>query len=397
MLWKTSREVPVHAQFSTAKQGLIHNFSTRPKYRSKGVKIAFGSANKYNQAPQTGIGRTSRRLTETNPDRDFSMKNFLASLATGLALAFTFACGNVLAQAWPNKNVTIVVPFPPGGSTDMIARTLGQKLTERFGQSFVVDNRAGATGAIGAGLVKRAAPDGYTLMVASIGVYAVNPFLQKNLAYDPARDFDLLMVAVRAPNVLVVNPGVPANNMAEFIGYLKKNPDKVTFASSGAGSSDHLTAALFWQKSGTTGIHVPYKGGAPAMSDLLAGQVNASFQNINVVVQHVKSGKLKALAVTGDTRASILPDVPTLTETGVKEVDVYSWQGVAAPKGLPADVKQKLHAGMVAALNDPSVKPKLTELGFEVVAHSPEDFAKFLNAELARWKQVIEVGKITAD
>jgi len=387
----------MRTQFSTAKQGLIHNFSTRLKYRPKRAKIVFGSANKYNQAPQTGIGRTSRRLTETNPERDLSMKNFLVSLATGVALAFTFACGNVLAQAWPNKNVTIIVPFPPGGSTDMIARTLGQKLTERFGQSFVVDNRAGATGAIGAGLVKRAAPDGYTLMVASIGVYAVNPFLQKNLAYDPAKDFDLLMVAVRAPNVLVVNPGVPANNMAEFIAYLKKNPDKVTFASSGAGSSDHLTAALFWQKSGTTGIHVPYKGGAPAMSDLLAGQVNASFQNINVVVQHVKSGKLKALAVTGDARAPILPDVPTLTETGVKEVDVYSWQGVAAPKGLPADVKQKLHAGMVAALNDPSVKPKLTELGFEVVAHSPEDFAKFLNAELARWKQVIEVGKITAD
>jgi tripartite-type tricarboxylate transporter receptor subunit TctC len=325
------------------------------------------------------------------------MSNLLTRLAAGLGLALAAFCGNVLAQAWPNKNVTIIVPFPPGGSTDMIGRTLAQKLTERFGQSFVVDNRAGATGAIGAGLVKRAAPDGYTLIVASIATYAVNPFLQKNLAYDPQKDFDLLMVAVRAPNVLIVHPGVPANNMGEFIAYLKKNPDKVTFASSGSGASDHLTAVLFWQKSGTTGIHVPYKGGAPAMTDLLAGQVNASFQNINVVTQHVASGKLRALAVTGDARAAILPQVPTLAETGIKDVDVYSWQGVAAPKGLPADVKQKLHAGMVAALNDPTVKPKLTELGFEIVAHKPEDFDKFLASELARYKQIVEAGKITAD
>jgi len=320
------------------------------------------------------------------------MKKLLACL-----VLLACACSSVFAQAWPQKAVTIIVPFPPGGSTDMIGRVIAQKLTDRMGQNFVVDNRAGATGAIGAGLVKRAAPDGYTFMVASIAVYAVNPFLQKNLAYDPVKDFDLLTVAVRAPNVLLIHPGVPANNMGEFIAYLKKNPDKVTFASSGSGASDHLTAVLFWQKSGTTGIHVPYKGGAPAMTDLLAGQVNASFQNINVVLQHVKTGKLKALGVTGDVRAAVLPDVPTLAETGVKDVDAYSWQAVAAPKGLPADVKQKLHAGIVAALNDPTVKPKLVELGFEVVGNTPEEFGRFLNNELARWKSVVEAGKITAD
>jgi tripartite-type tricarboxylate transporter receptor subunit TctC len=219
----------------------------------------------------------NKRLAET-PTSIPPMKKLFA------CFAFALACGNSSAQAWPQKSVTIVVPFPPGGSTDMIGRVIGQKLTDKMGQSFVVDNRAGATGAIGAGLVKRAAPDGYTFMVASIAVYAVNPFLQKNLSYDPAKDFDLLTVAVRAPNVLLIHPGVPANNMREFIAYLKKNPDKVTFASSGSGASDHLTAVLFWQKSGTTGIHVPYKGGAPAMTDLLAGQVNASFQNINVVL-----------------------------------------------------------------------------------------------------------------
>lgn len=312
-------------------------------------------------------------------------------------LACALFCGQAFAQAWPSKPATIIVPFPPGGSTDMVGRVIGQKLTERLGQSFVVDNRPGATGAIGAGLVKRAAPDGYTFMVASIGVYAVNPFLQKGLAYDPAKDFDLLTVAVRAPNVLVVHPELPARNMGEFIAYLKKNPDKITFASSGAGSSDHLTAALFWQKSGTSGIHVPYKGGAPAISDLLAGQVNASFQNINVVVQHVKSGKLRALAITGDARAAILPEVPTLTESGVKDVDVYSWQGVAAPRGLTPEVKQKLHAAIVAGLNDAAVKAKFSEIGIEVVADTPEHFARFLNAELLRWKNVIEVGKITAE
>ncbi|HEY4371113.1 MAG TPA: tripartite tricarboxylate transporter substrate binding protein [Burkholderiales bacterium] len=320
------------------------------------------------------------------------MKRLLLSL-----FACALLCGQAFAQTWPSRPVTIIVPFPPGGSTDMVGREIGQKLTLRLGQNFVVDNRPGATGAIGAGLVKRAAPDGYTFMVASIGVYAVNPFLQKNLPYDPAKDFDLLTVAVRAPNVLVVNPELPARNMGEFIAYLKKNPGKVTFASSGAGSSDHLTAALFWQKSGTSGIHVPYKGGAPAISDLLAGQVNASFQNINVVVQHVKSGKLRALAITGDKRAAIMPDVPTLDETGVKGVDVYSWQGVAAPKGLPADVKQKLHAAIVAGLNDPAVKAKFADIGIEVVADTPEHFAQFLNTELARWKHVIEVGKISIE
>ena len=211
------------------------------------------------------------------------------------------------------------------------------------------------------------------------------------------KDFDLMMVAVRAPNVLVANPNVPVKNVAELIEYLKKNPDKVTFASSGAGSSDHLTAALFWQKTGTTGIHVPYKGGAPAISDLIAGHSQVSFQNINAVLNHIKAGKLKALAVTGDKRSAALPDVPTLTEAGVKGADVFSWQGVAAPKGLPKDVKDKLHGAMVKALQDPEVAKNLGEQGIEVVANTPEQFTQFLQQELAKWKAVIETGKITVD
>ena len=299
--------------------------------------------------------------------------------------------------AYPDKPVTIVVPFPPGGSTDMIARTLGAKLQESLGQTFIVDNRAGATGTIGMGQVKRAAPDGYTLIVSSLGPFVIAPHLLKNVPYDMSKDFDLLMVAVQAPNVLVVPAASPFKSVADVLAQSKKTPNKLTFASSGNGSSDHLTVELFWQQTGTTGVHVPYKGGAPAMNDLLGGVVDASFQNINAVIQHVNAGKLRALAVTGEKRSALLPQVPTLSEAGVKGADVYSWQAVAAPKGLPADVKTKLHAALVSALNDASVKPKLTELGFEIVANTPEQFTQFQARENARWKTVIETGKITAD
>jgi tripartite-type tricarboxylate transporter receptor subunit TctC len=321
--------------------------------------------------------------------RNRLLSGLIASFALGIALS-----AGAQAAGYPEKPITAIVPFPPGGSTDQIARAIGPKITQKLGQSWIVENRPGATGAIGAGLVKRAAPDGYTVLVASIGVYSVNPVLQKGITYDPAKDFDLLTVAVRAPNVLVASSNFPAKNVNELIAYLKKNPGKVTFASSGAGSSDHLTAALFWQKSDTSGIHVPYKGGAPAITDLLGGQVDVSFQNINAIIGHIKSGKLKALAITGDKRSPLLPQVPTLAEAGVKGVDVYSWQGIAAPKGLPKDVKDKLYGAIVSALNDPDVKPKLEEQGFEVVADTPEQFAKFQAQELERWKHVIQAGKI---
>ena len=293
--------------------------------------------------------------------------------------------------------MTIVVPFPPGGSTDMIARTLAAKLQEQLHQSFIVDNRAGATGTIGMGQVKRAAPGGYTLIVSSLGPFVIAPHLLKNVPYDMAKDFDLLSVLVQAPNVLVVPASSPYKTVDDVIAALKKTPGKLTFASSGNGSSDHLTAELFWQRTGTSGVHVPYKGGAPAMNDLLGSVVDASFQNINVVVQHVATGRLRALAVTGDKRSPLLPNVPTLAESGVKGADVYSWQAIAAPKGLPADVKKTLSSAIVAALNDPRVKPKLLELGFEVVASTPEQFAAMQASEFARWKTVIETGKITAD
>ncbi|WP_454765523.1 Bug family tripartite tricarboxylate transporter substrate binding protein [Cupriavidus campinensis] len=321
----------------------------------------------------------------------------IAGVFAALAAGATVSAAMAASPAWPQKAVSVVVPFPAGGSSDTIARMLSQPLNDKLGQPFVIDNRPGATGAIGATFVKRAPADGYTMLVASIGVFAVNPFLQKNLAYDPAKDFDLLTVAVRAPNVLVANPNFPVKSLAELVAYMKKNPGKVSFASSGAGSSDHLTAALFWQKSGTEGLHVPYKGGAPAMSDLLAGQVDVSFQNLNAVIQHVRSGKLRALAITSDKRSALLPEVPTMAEAGVRDVEVYSWQGVAAPKGLPADVKTRLHGAVVGALREPAMQKKLGEQGFEVVANTPEQFVQFENEELKRWKTVIEQGKITVE
>ena len=299
--------------------------------------------------------------------------------------------------AWPDKPVTFVVPFPAGGSTDSIARAVAPKLTQKFGATVVVDNKAGAGGTLGAAAVKRAAPDGYTVLVSSLGPFVIGPHLVKSTGYDPLKDFDYISVAVQAPNVLVVPVSSPHKNLADVLAYLKANPAKMSFASAGNGTSDHLTAELFWQATGTSGLHIPYKGGAPAMSDLIGGQVEATFTNINIVLPQVKAGKLRALAVTSSKRSPQLPDVPTMDELGHGSVTVYSWQAFAAPKGIPIDIRTKLHATVVEALSDPQVRKGLLDLGFEIVANTPEQFTAFQAAEFARWKKVIEVGKITAD
>jgi tripartite-type tricarboxylate transporter receptor subunit TctC len=322
---------------------------------------------------------------------EIDMKKYLIALMLGLAAA----AGQ--AQTWPDRPVTLLVPFPAGGSSDSVARALAPKLQERLGQPFIVENKAGAGGAIAAAQVKRAPADGRLLFVTALGPLVIVPHLIKNAQYDPLKDFDYVTVAVQSPNVLVVPASSPHRNVADVIAYLKANPGKMTYASSGNGASDHLTAVLFWQQTGTTGTHIPYKGGAPAIQDLLGGQVDASFQNVNAVIQQINAGKLKALAVTGDRRSSVIPNVPTLAEAGVPNLVVYSWQAIVAPKGLPAEVLTKANAAMVAALNDPEVKNHFLALGFEIVGNTPAQFAAFEKQEFARWKRVIEDGKITAD
>jgi tripartite-type tricarboxylate transporter receptor subunit TctC len=332
------------------------------------------------------------RSVNFNERRDLPMKKrkFLMACVAGL-LAVT------AAHAWPDKNVTLVVPFPPGGSTDLIARTLAPKLQEKLGGTFIIDNKPGATGTIGAGFVTRAAPDGHTLFVSSLGPFVIAPHLLSKVPYDALKDFDYITVAVQAPNVLVVPVNSPHKSMADVIAFQKANPNKMTFASSGNGSSDHLTAELFWLQTGTTGIHVPYKGGGPVMTDLLGAQVDSSFMNINTAMPQIVAGKLRALSITSAKRSPLLPNVPSLEELGIKDANVNSWQAIAAPKGLPADIKAKLHAAIVSALNDPQVKPKLLDLGFEIVANTPEQFTAFQASEFARWKKLIETRNIKAD
>jgi len=317
------------------------------------------------------------------------MKKLLCTLAASLALTS--------AMAWPDKPVTLLVPFPPGGSTDLIARTLAPKLQEKLGATFIVDNKGGATGTIGAGMVAKAAPDGHTILVSSLGPFVIAPHLLAKVPYDALKDFDYITVAVQAPNVLVVPAKSPHKSMADVIAYEKANPGKMSFASSGNGSSDHLTAELFWLQTGTSGLHVPYKGGGPVMTDLLGAQVDSSFMNVNTAMPQILAGKLRALSITSAKRSPLLPNVPTLEEIGVKDANVYSWQAIAAPRGLPADIKGKLHAAIVAGLNDPQVKARLLDLGFEIVANTPEQFTAYQATEFARWKKLIESRKIEAD
>jgi tripartite-type tricarboxylate transporter receptor subunit TctC len=316
-------------------------------------------------------------------------------IAISLGLGLALAAG--VAKAFPDGPITIIVPFPPGGATDTTARFMEPQMSKMLGANIIVENKPGATGSIGAGLVAKAAANGQTLLVASLGTFATNPYLQKKLPYDPMKDFDLLTVAVSTPNVLVATAKFKANSVQELVAAMKEKSETVSFANSGAGSSDHLTAALFWQATGTKGVHVPYKGGSAAQADLVGGHVDVSFQNLGAIINFVQGGQMKALAQTGKTRHPLLPNVPTLTELGFGDVVVNAWQGVAAPKGLPADVKAKLNEAIQVALKDPEVVAKFNKLGFEVMATSNDEFRTYLGQEMARWKDVIEKGNITAE
>lgn len=323
---------------------------------------------------------------------------FVAHLALLLSISSVLALQAISVQAqgtaWPNRPIRMLVPFVAGGSSDIIGRSVAIRMQEALGQTVIVDNRPGANGAIAGQILAKASPDGYTLMVGSIGVFAINVALFKDLPYDPLRDYDLLTVAVRNPNVLITSQKVAAASVKDLVSLLQKSPGKLTFVSSGTGSSDHLSAELFWQRTKTTGIHVPYKGGAAAMADMVGGQVDASFQNLGAATGHIKAGRLRALAVTGDRRSPQLPEVPTMLELGFPGFEVYSWQAFAAPRGLPKDIRSRMESAVVSALKLPQVRQSMDDLGFEVVANTGAEFEAFLRGEIARWKQVVQTANI---
>lgn len=317
------------------------------------------------------------------------MKKTIALVSLALAAVTS-------AYAWPDKTVTLVVPFPPGGSSDALARAITPKLQEKFKQTVIVENKAGATGSIGAAFVKRAPADGYTLMVTSLGPLVITPHLLK-VAYDAAKDFDYLTVAVQAPNVLVVPAASPFKTVADLIAAEKAKPGALTFASAGNGSSDHLSAELFWLQTGTSGLHVPYKGGAPAITDLLGSQVDAAFQNINSVIQHINAGKLRTLAIASDKRSPLLPNVPTLKELGIEGVEVDQWYAFFAPAKTPRDVVAKLNAALNQVLADKETIARIESHGADVEGSTPEQLAELVKSDLARWKRVVQQAKLQAD
>jgi tripartite-type tricarboxylate transporter receptor subunit TctC len=310
----------------------------------------------------------------------------LASCALFAFAAWPLAAG---AQAFPSKPFRIVVAFPPGGATDLMARTIAGKLQERTGQPAVVENKPGASGMIGTEFVAKSPPDGYTLVMATQTTHAVNPSLHAKVPYDPVRDFAPVTLAGYTPLALVVPAGAPYATVGEFVAWLKANPGKATFGSGGNGTSQHLSAELFKTVAGVDAVHVPYKGSAPAMADLLGGQVAFMFDNLPTALPHVKSGKLKALAVTSPARSSLAPEVPTMAEAGLPGVETTTWFGLFAPADTPPDAIAKLNAEVVAGLRDADVRARLAAQGIEVVAGTPEAFALTLQREIAKWAKVI--------
>jgi len=301
------------------------------------------------------------------------------------------------AQAWPAKPIRIVIPFVAGGSSDIVGRAIGSKFQELLGQPAVVENRPGANGAIAAEFVAKSDPDGYTILVGSIGVFSINAALFKDLRYNPVKDFAPITLAVTTPNVLITKPELKANSLRELVAFAKQNPGKLSYCSSGTGSSDHLTAELLKQMSGSDALHVPYKGGAACQTDIMGNQVDFSFQNLGAVTNYIKGGRMKALAVTAGGRHPQLPDVPSAGEAGFPELVVTSWQAAAAPAKTPREIVAKLNEATVKALRSPDVSERMKQIGFDVVAGTPEAFGKFMQQEVDRWTRVVSKGGIKPD
>ena len=328
-------------------------------------------------------------MVRTKPEQKLEAK-LKATIRFIVGLALVACAISATAQSWPSKPIRYVVPFPPGGATDIIARAVAVELSKSLGQQVVVDNRAGAGGNIGADIVAKAAPDGYTMLMGTVGTHGINVSLYSKLPYDAVRDFAPVTLVAGVPNVLEVHPSVSATTVKELIAYARANPGKLNFASSGNGTSIHLSGELFKNMTGVDMVHVPYKGSAPALADLLAGQVNVMFDNLPPSLPHIKAGKLRALAVTTTKRSAALPEVPTMEEAGVPGYDASSWFGVLVPAGTPREIITRLHDEIVKALNLPEVKASLQGQGANPVGNTPEQFAAHIRAEIAKWSKVVK-------
>jgi len=324
------------------------------------------------------------------------MKIFSYFLQKTLVVLLILFTSGAYAQNYPNGPVKIVVPFPPGGTTDILARVLANELTKKWGQSVVVDNKPGASGTIFSEQLTNMPPDGYTLMVTATH-HVINPSLYKNLKYNTRTDFTPISLVAGVPNVLVVNPAFPVNSIQELITFAKANPGKVMFGSSGTGGANHLSGELFKSMAKIDMVHVPYKGAAPALNDLLGNQISVMFDSIPGVLSHIKAGKLRALGVTSLTRSSALPNVPTISESGLKGFEALAWFGMYAPPQMSPELLKKISGDVLATLQSPQVKNQFSEQGADAGNMSQAEYAKYVDAEITKWAKVITDANIKID
>ena len=315
-----------------------------------------------------------------------------------LALLLAWAVPiNACAEAYPTKPIRFVVPYPAGGPLDTVARLLAQKVSESVKQPVIVDNKPGAGGNIGADAVAKSAPDGYTILMGAVATHAINPSLYASIPYDPVRDFAPITQIASTPNVLVVNPSIPAGNVREFIAYAKANPGKLNFGSGSSGSAGHLAGELFKSLAGIDMTHVPYKGAAPAMQDLVGGQIQLMFDNLASALGQVRAGKVKALAVTTAQRSSLAPELPTIAESGLPGFDISTWFGLFAPAATPRDVLERLHAEFTRALASPDVRERMLNLGAEPVGSTPAEFAAYIGSEARKYARLVKASGAKSD
>lgn len=326
------------------------------------------------------------------------LKRICKTLCTVVYVASAFAAGHSQAQqAYPTKPIRMIVPFPPGGTTDVVARLVAQKLTEAWGQQVVVDNRPGAGGIIGTEIVAKATPDGYTALLGSITTHAVNPALYKKLNFDPVKDFTPVSLVVSSPQLLAVHPSVAAKSVKELIALAKAKPGQLNYASAGTGTSPHLTFELFKSMAGIDVVHVPYKGTGPAITDLIGGQVQMMITGVVALMPHIKSGKLRGLGVTSAKRVAALPDLPTIAESGIPSFDVSSWFGVFLPGGTPKPIVANMNAEIRKILEVPEVRQRLISQGADPASNTPGEFAAYVKAEMAKWGKVVRDTGARAD